>query len=37
MCGDFENDSELKRMTKLKILRYKTTFKKVNNTMNKYE
>ena len=28
MCGDFENDREVKRMTKSKILRYKTTFKK---------
>ena len=37
MCGDFENDSEVKRMTKSKILLYKTTFKKVKNTMNKYE
>lgn len=37
MCGDFENDSEVKRMTKSKILHYKTTFKKVNNTMNKYK
>jgi hypothetical protein len=37
MCGYFENDIDVKRMTQSKILRYKTSFKKVNNIVNKYE
>ena len=37
MSGYFENDIDVKRMTQSKILRYKTSFKKVNNIVNKYE
>ena len=37
MSGDFENDIDVKRMTKSKILRYKTSFKKVNTNVTKYE
>ena len=36
MSGDFENDIDVKRMTKSKILRYKTRFKKVNTNVTKY-
>ena len=36
MSGYFENDIDVKRMTQSKILRYKTSFKKVNNIVNKY-
>ena len=37
MSGDFENDIDVKRMTKSKIVRYKTSFKKVNTNVTKYE
>ena len=37
MSGNFENDIGVKLMTKSKILRYKTSFKKVHSNVTKYE